>query len=269
MRFGMSVNMNIPDAPRIAKKTLELLKGHEVLLEKEMAGRFKAEGHLLDDMDVDMLVTVGGDGTILRALQHNPAPIFGINAGDLGFLTVVSEEELEEGVENVLRGHYELEERTKLQTAVNGRRMLDAVNEAVLHTAHVAKIRHFQVFVDGEVAMNVRADGIVVATPTGSTCYAMSLGAPLIDPRVEALVIAPMAPFKFSARPVVVPASSVISVQVVRPKECVVVIDGQQELLLAGNETVEFRSSPRKARFVSFGKGFYARTREKLMGTLC
>ena len=115
MRFGMSVNMNIPDAPRIAKKTLELLKGHEVLLEKEMAGRFKAEGHLLDDMDVDMLVTVGGDGTILRALQHNPAPIFGINAGDLGFLTVVSEEELEEGVENVLRGHYELEERTKLQ----------------------------------------------------------------------------------------------------------------------------------------------------------
>ncbi|HPR98327.1 MAG TPA: NAD(+)/NADH kinase [Methanomassiliicoccales archaeon] len=269
MKFGMSVNMNIPDAPRMAKRTLDLLKGHEVLLEKEMAERFKTKGLLLDEMDVDMMVTVGGDGTILRALQHNKAPILGINAGDLGFLTVASEEELEEGIDNVLRGNYELEERIKLQTTVGGKRMLDAMNEAVLHTAHVAKIRHFQVFVDGEMAMNVRADGIVVATPTGSTCYAMSLGAPLIDPRVEALVIAPMAPFKFSTRPVVVPASSRITVQVVRPKECVVVVDGQQELLMAGNETVEFKASPDRARFVSFGKGFYARTREKLMGNLC
>ncbi len=269
MRFGMSVNMNIPDAPRIAKKTLELLEGHEVMLEREMAARFKTEGHRLEDMDVDILVTVGGDGTILRALQHSSAPIFGVNAGDLGFLTVVSEEELEEGIENLLSGNYEVEERTKLQTKVGERKLMDAMNETVLHTAHVAKIRHFQVYVDGEMALNVRADGIVVATPTGSTCYAMSLGAPLIDPRVEALVIAPMAPFKFSARPVVVPASSRITVQVVRPKECVVVVDGQQEMLMAGNETVEFRAAPQKARFISFGRGFYARTREKLMGTLC
>lgn len=269
MKFGMSVNMNIPDAPRIAKKTLELLKGHEVLLEKEMAGRFKVQGHRLDDMEVDMMVTIGGDGTILRALQHNKAPIFGVNAGDLGFLTAVSEDELDEGIDNILQGHYELEARTKLQTTVGGQRMADGMNEAVVHTAHVVKIRHFQVFVDGEVAVNVRADGIVVATPTGSTCYAMSLGAPLVDPRVEALVIVPMAPFKFAARPIVVPASSRITLQIVRPKECVVVVDGQQELLMAGHETVEFQVAPDKARFVSFGKGFYARTREKLMGTLC
>ncbi|HSA35870.1 MAG TPA: NAD(+)/NADH kinase, partial [Methanomassiliicoccales archaeon] len=117
----MSVNMNIPDAPRMAKRTLDLLKGHEVLLEKEMAVRFKTKGLLLDEMDVDMMVTVGGDGTILRALQHNKAPILGINAGDLGFLTVASEEELEEGIDNVLRGNYELEERIKLQTTVGGK----------------------------------------------------------------------------------------------------------------------------------------------------
>lgn len=269
MKFGMSVNMNIPDAPRLAKKTMELLEGHEVLLEGEMAARFKEKGHRIEDMDVDMMVTVGGDGTILRALQHSKAPIFGINAGDLGFLTVVSEEELEEGIDNLLQGHYEIEQRTKLQTTVGGQRMPDAINEAVVHTAHVAKIRHFQVSVDGEIALNVRADGIVVATPTGSTCYAMSLGGPLVDPRVEALVITPMAPFKFAARPVVVPASSRITLKVVRPKECVVVVDGQQELPMAGNETVEFQVAQDKARFVSFGKGFYARTREKLMGTLC
>lgn len=160
MKFGMSVNMNIPDGPRIAKMALDLLDGHEVLLEKEAADRFKVKGYDIDDMDVDMMVTVGGDGTILRALQHNHAPVFSINAGDLGFLTVVSEEELEEGIESLLNGDYELEERTKLQTSVGGKRMFDAVNETVVHTAHVAKIRHFQVFVDGEMAVNVRADGI-------------------------------------------------------------------------------------------------------------
>jgi NAD+ kinase len=83
MKFGMSVNMDIPDAPRLAKKVLELLKGHEVLLEDEVAARLKRPGMAMDDMDVDMMITVGGDGTILRALQHNDAPLFGINAGDL------------------------------------------------------------------------------------------------------------------------------------------------------------------------------------------
>jgi NAD+ kinase len=269
MRFGMSVNMDIPDAPRLAKKVLGLLKGHEVLLENEVAARLKRPGMKLDDMDVEMVVAVGGDGTILRALQHNAAPLFGINAGDLGFLTTVTEEEMEEGVENVLNGNYSLESRSKLQTVVGGKRLRDAVNEAVVHTAQIAKIRHFQVHVDNELAVNVRADGIIVSTPTGSTCYAMSVGAPLVDPRVDALVIVPMAPFKFAARPVVVPSSSKITLRVMRPKECLVVIDGQDSELMAGNETVEFTMASTKARFVTFGKGFYTRTREKLMGSLC
>jgi NAD+ kinase len=215
------------------------------------------------------MIAVGGDGTILRTMQHNRAPIFGINAGDLGFLTEVSDDDLEEGLENILKGNYEIESRLKMRTTINGKRLADAVNEAVVHTAQVAKIRHFQVFVDNELAVNVRADGIIVSTPTGSTCYAMSVGAPLVDPRVNALVIAPMAPFKFAAWPIVGPSSSRITLKVVRPKECVVVVDGQEEQPMAGNETIEFGVSETKARFVTFGKGFYTRTREKLMGSLC
>lgn len=269
MRFGISVNMDIPDAPRLAKKTLECLKGHEVLLEREVAARLKMPGMLIDDMDVDFIVAVGGDGTMLRALHHSTAPIFGVNAGDLGFLTTVSEEELEEGIENILNGDYSLDSRSKLKTTIMGKRLKDAINEATVHTANIAKIRHFQVHVDGELAVNVRADGIIIATPTGSTCYAMSVGAPLIDPRVAALVVAPMAPFKFAARPVVVPSGSKIELHLVRPKECLIVIDGQEEEPMQGNETVEFTVSETQARFVTFGKGFYTRTREKLMGTLC
>ncbi|MCE5295815.1 MAG: NAD(+)/NADH kinase [Euryarchaeota archaeon] len=269
MKFGMSVNMDIPDAPRLAKRVLEGLKGHEVLLENEMAARLKRPGMPIDDMDVDMMITIGGDGTILRAMHHNDAPIFGVNAGDLGFLTTVTEEELDEGIDNIINDNYSLDRRTKLKTVVAGRRLKDSVNEAVVHTAHIAKIRHFQVDVDGELAINVRADGIIVATPTGSTCYAMSVGAPLLDPRVGALVIAPMAPFKFAARPVVVPSHSRITLKIVRPKECVIVTDGQESEPMEGNETVEFSASETEARFVTFGKGFYQRTREKLMGSLC
>lgn len=269
MRFGMSVNMDVPDAPRLAKKMVEGLKGHEVLLESEVAARFHRPGMSIDDMDVDMLITIGGDGTILRAMHHNDAPIFGVNAGDLGYLTTVTEEELEEGIDNILNGNYTIESRTKLRTTLAGRRLNDAVNEAVVHTANIAKIRHFQVAVDGELAINVRADGIIVATPTGSTCYAMSVGAPLLDPRVGALVIAPMAPFKFAARSIVVPAKSKITLNLASPKGCVVVIDGQESEPMAGNETVEFTTSETEARFVTFGKGFYTRTREKLMGSLC
>src|SRR5512133_2824472 len=119
----MSVNMDIPDAPRLAKRTIEGLKGHEVLLEKELAARFRKPGIAIEDMDVDMLITVGGDGTILRAMQLNDAPIFGINAGDLGFLTTVMEEELDEGLDNILNGNYSLDSRIKLKTTVGPKRL--------------------------------------------------------------------------------------------------------------------------------------------------
>jgi NAD+ kinase len=261
--------MDVPDATRVTKRVLDLLQGKEIILENPVAARLKKPGMSLAEMDVDMLITIGGDGTILRALQQTRAPIFGINAGDLGFLTTVTEDEMEEGIDNVLNGQYSIDTRIKMATKVGKTRLPDATNETVVHTAQIAKIRHFQVNVDGEMAVNVRADGIIIATPTGSTCYAMSVGAPLVDPRVHALVIAPMAAFKFSARPTVVPADSRITLKVVRPKECVAVVDGQYDYALQGNEEIEFTASETPARFVTFGKGFYTRTREKLMGSLC
>jgi NAD+ kinase len=266
MRFGLSANVEIPEGPRLARKALAVLEGMDLVLENEVAGCFGLEGKAIEDMDVDIMVTVGGDGTILRALMKNKAPVFGINAGDLGFLTETTEEHIEEGIRRIIRGDFMLDERAKLMTKVNGKRYSDATNEAVVHTAHIAKIRHFEVLVDGELAVSVRADGIIISTPTGSTCYAMSVGAPMLDPRVDALVIAPMAPFKFAARPTVVPAASEITLRLVRPKPCVVVVDGQEEIPMRGEEEVTFSASETKARFVRFSQSFYKRTREKLMG---
>ena len=227
------------------------------------------KGHDIEDMNVDIMIAVGGDGTILRALQKNRAPVLGINAGDLGFLTEIPSNGVKQGIERVLKGDYILDERTKLKTTINGRRVQDATNEAVVHTAHIAKIRHYKVFVDDELAIEVKADGIIIATPTGSTCYAMSVGAPMLDPRIEGLIIAPMAPFKFAGRPTVVPAKSDIRLELVHPKPCVLVGDGQEENPLDGSEKVNFTVSEEKARFVSFGRSFYTRARMKLMDGTC
>jgi NAD+ kinase len=152
-----------------------------------------------------------------------------------------------------------------MATKVAGERLYDATNEGAVHTAHIAKIRHFNVFVDDQLAMDVRADGIIVATPTGSTCYSMAVGGPIIDPRVDAFVISPMAPFKFAARPLVVPASSKVRLALARPKPCLCVIDGQHERPMEGDEAVEFAISENKSRFVRFERDFYKRMREKLV----
>lgn len=238
-------------------------------MEKEIAKVWGQKGKKIEDMDVDIMIAVGGDGTILRALQKNRAPVLGINAGDLGFLTEIPNDGVTEGIKRVLKGDYILDERTKLKTIINGKRVHDATNEAVVHTAHIAKIRHFKVFVDDELALEVKADGIIIATPTGSTCYAMSVGAPMLDPRIEALIIAPMAPFKFAGRPTVVPAKSDIRLELVHPKPCVLVGDGQEETCLVGDEKLNFTVSEEKSRFVSFGRSFYTRARMKLMDGTC
>jgi NAD+ kinase len=269
MRLGITANSEIPEAIKASRKVLAMLKGQEVVLESGLARLFKRKGVAIEDMDVDVLVTVGGDGTILRSLQRTSAPIFGINAGALGFLTeVAGDAETKTGIKRLLAEVFFIEERLKMATTVNGERLYDATNEAAVHTAHISKIRHFNIYVDDQLAMDVRADGIIVSTPTGSTCYAMAAGGPIIDPRVEAFVIVPMAPFKFSARPLVVPASSKVRIELARPKPCLCVIDGQQEREMEGTEVTECVKSENNSRFVRFERDFYKRMNEKLVCSL-
>ena len=241
------------------------MKGQDYVIEKHAAEALGKKGVLLPNMGADVIITIGGDGTILRTLQGTDSPILGINAGVLGFLTEVPPGEAISAVKRVLSSKYRIEERLKLKTVMNGRRLEDATNEAVIHTAHIAKMRHFEISVDGTPATEMRADGLIVATPTGSTCYAMSVGSSIIDPRVDALVIAPIAPFRLSARPFVVPARSKISVTIKEPRECIMVIDGQCEFDMSGKEKLVFTASDKKARFVSFKDDFYRNLEEKLV----
>ncbi|WP_340818602.1 NAD(+)/NADH kinase [Methanolobus sp. WCC4] len=216
---------------------------------------------------VQMIISVGGDGTVLRNISkmEDPLPVLGINMGTLGFLVDVPPEDAIENIEDVLKG-FTYTERSRLSVHLNGKRLQDATNEIVLITARPAKILTFRIAVDDSEIEDMRADGIVIATPTGSTAYAMSAGGPIVDPRVDASIVVPIAPFKLSARPWIVPGDSSIKVEMTIPeKEAVIVIDGQHSYDMKENDVVTITRGENPARFVSSSvNGFYEKVQSKL-----
>jgi len=173
-------------------------------------------------------------------------------------------DEVERYLPKVLAGDYRVENRMRIRVTVDGRRLPDCLNEAVVHTANVSKIRAFEIRVDGQLVQRVRADGIIVATPTGSTSYSLSAGGPIVDPRMDAIIVSAIAPFAPYFRPLVFPPKGRVRVGLTRPKECLLVLDGQREVPLKGTETLEFTASERPARFIRFRDDFYQRIEQKL-----
>lgn len=268
MKVGITANPRIPGALDCVKDVLALadrLDGvEEVFLESDLARALGQKGLPLAHMKADMILAIGGDGTILRALQLSDAKVFGINSGSLGFLAEVNAPEVDASLQKILRGEYTVEERMRLKVTVDGQRLFDCTNEAVVHTAQIAKIRTFEIGLGEELVERVRADGIIVATPTGSTSYSMSAGGPIVDPRLDAIVVTAIAPFKPASRPHVFPGQGHVHVRLMKPKECLLVMDGQHESNLTGREDVVVTASERRARFVRFRTDFYRRIEEKL-----
>lgn len=265
MTFGITANPHIPSALESAKHVLARLEeSHDVILESDLARALGRRGMPLAHMKADVVLAIGGDGTILRALQLSDAKVLGINSGSLGFLAEVNAEEVDAYLEKAVRGEYKIEERMRLKVTVDGQRLFDCTNEAVVHTAQIAKIRHFEIRLDEEIVERVRADGVIVATPTGSTSYSMSAGGPIVDPHVDAIIVTAIAPFKPASRPHVFPAHGQVHVRLMKPKECLLVMDGQHESSLKGSEDVVLTASERRAKLIRFGNDFYRRIEEKL-----
>lgn len=267
-RYGVYTNRHVRNAVKYTQEVIDALQGQTYFVDSDIAEVMGIPGMPLADMDVDIVIVVGGDGTLLRALQHTDAKVIGINGGSVGFLAEIDHDHIKEGIDRLLREDYIVETRFRLNCWYNGQYLTPSVNEAVVHTASVAKIRHFRVYIDDVLASELRADGLIISTPTGSTCYAMSLGAPYMDPKVKALMVVPMAAYKFNSRPFIVPATSKITVENVLDKECLIVLDGQEEFKMDGCSKVDFMLSDRKARFIRYDTDFYSRVRDKLVNTL-
>lgn len=242
----------------------------ELYLETDLAKRLDMKGtpvEKMKDREVDFIVSVGGDGTILRTIHkmEDPVPILGINLGTIGFLVDVEPTDAVKTIEHLLNG-FEVDERSRIKVLLNDKDLPPATNEVVLITASPAKMIEFEIIVDGAVMEDIRADGIIIATSTGSTAYSMSAGGPIVDPRVDAVVLVPMAPFKLSSRPWVIPGDTIIEVNMKMPgKYALVVIDGQNMATVTVKDKVTISRARKPARFVKASRdGFYDKVKSKL-----
>lgn len=220
----------------------------------------------------DLLITFGGDGTLLSVARHAPkdVPILGINMGTLGFLTEVRVEEFPEVMERVLAGDYESEKRVAFDVTVRGpgrdHRSYRVLNDATINKSALARIIEMRVTVGGEFMSSFRADGMIIATPTGSTAYNLSAGGPIIYPTMGAVVLTPICPHMLTNRPVVLPDNLDIEIGIATPnQEIFLTLDGQEGLPIAQHDKVCISKSPNPVTLIrTSNKSYFDVLRSKL-----
>lgn len=274
-RLGVSGNPRYAQLGSALRKVLEWGPAHgfDVWVEAQTAEAVGRDVPTFEAEKVEglgVLATLGGDGTLLRAARvAGPAgvPVLGVNLGRLGFLTSVSLEELRGALEAIANGRHVIEERMALDVRVDGaRESYFALNDAVVHKGGFARIAAFRVLVGDEPAGAYAADGVIVATPTGSTAYSLSAGGPILEPSVQALVVTPICPHTLAVRPLVVPAGVEVVVEVVgRSDEYILTIDGQRGCPLGAGDRVAVRRSGAPVRLVRLpGRSFFDTLQRKL-----
>ncbi|MDA8390207.1 MAG: NAD(+) kinase [Gammaproteobacteria bacterium] len=198
-------------------------------------------------MEIDLAIVMGGDGTLLnvaRTLAVHRIPLIGVNVGRLGFLADVSTDKMDM-IGEILEGHYQTEERFLLSAEiVRGEQVILtrlAFNDVVVNKGELARLIEFETYIDGQFVNGARADGIIVATPTGSTAYAMSAGGPILHPELAALVLVPICPHTLSNRPIAVPSHSHVEVVLVSDQSAHATFDGQSNFRLVNGDRVLVR----------------------------
>jgi NAD+ kinase len=281
-RFPRVALIGRQDTPAIAEPLLRLASflaalGHELVIEAETArltglGSFPAAPPEALGTRADVAVVVGGDGTMLsiaRRLAPLEVPLIGINQGRLGFLTDIPIARMEETLAAMLAGRYVEERRTLLATEViradGSREAGYALNDVVLHRGGGGTMIDCAVEIDGRFVYAMRADGIIVATPTGSTAYALSAGGPILDPQVPAFALVPVEPHALTHRSIAVADTATIALTLERGRDAALHCDAQAHFALAEGERVTVRRAPYSARFLHpEGHDYFAMLREKL-----
>jgi NAD+ kinase len=248
-----------PDQPQIAEvvRALEawlVERGLEVVLGKQAANTTGVPVTLRPEIaeKIDLMIVLGGDGTLLavaRAIGSWPVPILGVNLGTLGFLTEIAQDELFETLEEVLAGHFLVEARMRLDVAVEragevvGHYL--ALNDAVLARTALSRMVDLEAWADGTEVTTYYGDGLIVATPTGSSAYSLSAGGPLVLPGVEAIVLTPICPHTLTQRPLVLPHTCNMEIRVhnTRGGDVQLTVDGQVGCELREGDRVTVRRS--------------------------
>lgn len=249
--------------------------GVELLTEPSLVPLWDSALPLLDEHTPDALITCGGDGTLLRGarfLHGREVPILGINLGRVGFLTTATRDQLRAALDALTTKNYALERRLVLHAAIvsdsgTTRSEHQALNDVVIHKSGVARIIRIRLTIDGDDLGQYSSDGLVVATPTGSTAYSLSAGGPIVAPGVEAMIVTPVCAHTLAVRPLVVPADVTI---VAEPDsaahdDLLVSFDGQVTQAITPGDTVVVRRSAGAVLLARMGgDGYFTRMRQKL-----
>ncbi len=252
-------------------------RGYIPLVDAHMARHIHyLQGTTLEAMgaEADLMVVLGGDGTLIaaaRALGGNDVPILGVNLGSLGFLTEITIDELYPTLESCLRGDYRISERMMLQVTV-ARNGVDlethkVLNDVVINKGALARIVDLETMIDSYCMTTFKADGLIISTPTGSTGYSLSAGGPIVHPSMNCLIITPICPHTLTNRPVVVAedAQVIITVKSLEDEEVYLTLDGQVGVKLLGGDVIRVRRAQRRAALVqSRNRDYFEILRTKL-----
>jgi NAD+ kinase len=257
-KIGIAYHPKYPVAREIAADVRSRLEGHGIGVWIASAFDDGASG---DIPGTDLLICLGGDGTVLRAARAvvpHPVVLLGVNLGRLGFLNEVSPEQLLVRLDEIVTGAGRVEERAMIETETlrageELREHYHALNDAVIGRAAIGRTVQFAVSTDGTTMATYRADGVIIATATGSTAYSLSVGGPILHPESREIIVTPVAPHLAPANSVVLKEGSQIEVAIATGQHAILSIDGQPDMDLAGGDVVRVRTSGHTARFLRLG----------------
>jgi NAD+ kinase len=275
MRLGVIGHRGYRGLPELLDTLHRLSPTLDLELSFEEKLHDAAGGKLLKSPeDIDALLTMGGDGTLLRGarfIDGKDIPILGVNLGRLGFLTSCGADDLEDALKNFAAGKYDADPRMVLSASATSesgvtQHQWRALNDVAVHKGGFARVVRLRISINGDSIGTYAADGIVISTPTGSTGYSLSAGGPVVVPTVESIVITPISAHTLAIRPMVIPPDAVVTVEAIEsPTELLVTIDGQVGTRLVQNEQLTVRRANKPVRIVRFeGTTFFERLRVKL-----
>ena len=269
---GLTARTDKKKALDLAKKLLSYLeeKGLNIVVEPEVAERIDESDAAmpLEEWTPDFIITVGGDGTILRTCIHiskPEPPILAINMGERGFLAEVQPKDAFSAVNRILEGEFTIERCKKLAASIEGEALPDALNEVFISADAPVKLLYASLWKDGDRILDCRADGILVASQTGSTGYSIAAGGPVLDPETDVFVLTPVCPLT-PFPPIVFSENSTLTVEIERPYTALVVVDGHYRKLVGKRKPrVKVTKSDNVTSFIRFKKEFYRRLKSRLL----
>lgn len=279
---GIITKRTISDHQKVLKQLVEFLKKHkkEIIFDENSCQFFKGEkGYCKEELlnKVEFAVVLGGDGTILktaRRISRKKVPILGVNFGTLGFLTECTPAKIYECLEKIFKGQYVIDKRSLLRATVyrknNKISTSLALNDAVINQGAFARLIRMDIEINNRKVTSVQADGLIIATPSGSTAHSLSAGGPIIHPKIEGIVITPICPSSLSMRSIVLPDSRQITITIETERKdqqeafIGLTLDGQDMIVLKYGDKIKIRRSKRSFYLVRTGNRYYKMLRNKL-----